>query len=47
MFYTDSKVNEVSSEAKGEMSVQMIDLRIKLESMEEVVETKKRNKGTI
>ena len=43
----DSKVNEVSSEAKGEMSVQMIDLRIKLENMEEAVETKKRNKGTI
>ena len=34
----DSKVNEVSSEAKGEMSVQMIDLKSKLENMEEAVD---------
>ena len=42
----DSKVNEVSSEAKGEMSVHMVDLNNKLESMEESVDTKKRNKRT-
>jgi peptidoglycan hydrolase CwlO-like protein len=42
----DSKVNEVSSEVKGEMSVHMIDLKNKLESMEESVDTKKRNKRT-
>ena len=33
----DSKVNEVSSEAKEEMSVQMIDVKSKPESMEEGV----------
>ena len=38
----DSKVNEVSSEAKGEMSVQMIDLKSKLESMEEAVDRQRK-----
>ena len=40
----DSKVNEVSSEAKAEMSVHMIDLNNKLESMsmEESVDRQKR-----
>jgi endo-1,4-beta-D-glucanase Y len=38
----DSKVNEVSSEAKGEMLVHMIDLNNKLESMEESVDRQTR-----
>ena len=38
----DSKVNEVSSEAKGEMSVQMIDWKRKMESMEEAVDRQRK-----
>jgi hypothetical protein len=42
-----SKVNEMSSEAKGEMSVHMIDLNNELESMEESVDRQQENKLTI
>ena len=38
----DSRVNEVSSEVKGEMPVQIIDLKIKLESMEEAVDRQRK-----
>ena len=38
----DSNINEVSSETKGEMTVQIVDVKRKMESMEQAVDRKRK-----
>jgi archaellum component FlaC len=38
----DSDINEISSETKGEMTVQIVDVKRKMESMEQAVDRQRK-----